>query len=121
MAIQCECGHEATQEELDELRVEGDLSRFEPYECSPCWNGEIKRCEWCGVRETQKKLIHRCNESLYWGLCREADCSLYECSNCQSNRGEAAEQSALSDYYGGSSPQTVAEHQAAALRMKEGR
>jgi hypothetical protein len=40
------------------------------------------------------------------------------CADCESNRGEAAEQRALSDFYGGSGPATERERQMAAWEEK---
>lgn len=42
------------------------------------------------------------------------------CENCESNRGEAAYERSLSDYYGGSGPVTIAEQHRAAWELKRG-
>ncbi len=45
----------------------------------------------------------------------------YECGSCQENRNERAYEASLSDFYGGSSPQTLDEQHRRAWAQKEGR
>lgn len=81
----------------------------------------MKTCERCEQTENRTQLHHRCDDDPYRQTCREPRCDSYECDRCRDNRSEAAHESMLSDYYGGSSPQTLDEQQAAARNLKEGR
>jgi hypothetical protein len=117
MSLSCECGYEPTQEDLDDLRL-SDRPRTEVYECTPCANGERRRCDGCGASEVKKGLHHSCEDNPYSPPCRSADCDRYECADCRLNRGEAAEQRWLSDYYGGSGPQTQEERYQADAAQK---
>lgn len=71
----------------------------------------------CSRCEKRVATYHLCNDDPYRSkACTEPECSGLLCDNC-SEPTDAD----LSAYYGGSSPQTLSEQQAAARDLKEGR
>lgn len=110
------CSEKQDQQTADEAQVSGTAA--DVWVCLKCQDRVCERCEM--PASARRELHHRCDDNPYAQTCRSPDCDAYECSNCRDNRSEAAYESSLSDYYGGSTPQTLDEQHCAAWRTKEG-
>ena len=95
------CNEKQDQETTEEVLVSGLAA--DVWVCLKCQDAEANTCERCGESAPAATLD-----------------DYLECADCQDNRNERAYEASLSDYYGGSSAQTLDEQHAAAYAVKQG-